>query len=103
VSRLPHHGRNGSRHIGRLRIAAAKILTEGLGFPVRPEEISPATGRNRTDWREDCYRWEVFTCNRNGVPKVYHCWDPLSRWVPIAKREGFHVNRDCEICAGRKL
>ena len=50
--RQPHHGRNGSRHVGKLRIRAAKILN--ANFPewdVRPEDIKPATGRWRTDWR----------------------------------------------------
>lgn len=76
----PHHGRNGSRHVGRLRIAAAKILTKGLGFEVLPEHIQPATGRNRTDWRQDIYRFEVFTYNGK-MPVVVGCYWTLASFI----------------------
>lgn len=74
-------------HIGRVRIAAAKILSENLGFEVRPEHIQPASGRARTDWRLDLYRWEIFTYD-NGVPVVAGCWERLTDFVKVAKSRG---------------
>lgn len=88
--------RRSAHHIGRVRIAAAKILTAGFGFQVDPEDIKPATGSYRTDWRADVYRWELFA--RNGsLPVVCASWMTLTEFVKKAKRKGFHVNDDSEI------
>lgn len=85
-----------AHHIGRLRIAAAKILSKGFGFEVYPEDIKPATGRPRTDWTQDIYRWELFA--RNGsMPVVCGSWLTLTDFVKQAKKAGFHVNDDREI------
>jgi len=92
--RLPHHGRNGSRHVGRLRIRAAKILSDHLGWEVFPDEIQPATGCWRTDIRFDVYRWELFTNkdrNKN-MPFVAGCWESLTRFVKQAAKNGFHID-----------
>lgn len=97
--RAPHRGRNGSRHCGRLRVAAAKILTDNLGFDVNPEDIQPATGRYRTDWRQDVYRWELFA-NNGRLPVVAGCWDTLTRFVREAKRRGCRIE-DYEIVVNR--
>jgi len=83
-------------HIGRLRIAAAKILSEGFGFEVCPEDIKPATGRPRSDWRQDIYRWELFA-NNGRLPVVCASWVTLTEFVKKAKKAGFHVNGDNEI------
>lgn len=83
-------------HIGRLRIAAAKILSEGFGFEVHPWDIKPAIGRPRSDWRQDIYRWELFA-NNGRLPVVCACWLTLTDFVKQAKRNGFHVNSDKEI------
>lgn len=85
-----------ANHIGRLRIEAAEILTKGFGFRVDPDDIKPATGAYRTDWRQDVYRWEVFSC-KGGMPIVCGCWLTLTEFVRQAKKAGFHVNKDSEI------
>lgn len=89
--RNPHHGRGGSRHVGRVRIAAAAILNDA--FPkiaVEPEDIQPATGRYRTDWRQDVVRWELFCCMRDArrVPFVGQSWQRLTEFVRNAKSGG---------------
>lgn len=99
----PHKGRGGSRHVGRTRIRAAKILSDALGWEVFPEEIKPATGSWRTDWRLDVYRWELFTYqNRNPkLPFIAGCWDTLTKFVKVASKVGCHVSMD-EIWTGPK-
>lgn len=85
-----------AHHIGRLRIAAAEVLSKGFGFRVDPEDIKPATGRARSDWRQDIYRWELFAHNGR-LPVVFASWVTLTEFVRKAKRNGFHVNKDSEI------
>lgn len=100
----PHCGRGGSRHCGRLRIRAAKILSTGFGWEVFPDEIRPATGRWRTDWRMDVYRWELFT-RKDGnpnMPYVAGCWESLTDFVKQAATNGFHVSDDRVIYPGAK-
>ncbi len=95
--------RRNKHHIGRLRIRAAKILA--ANFPeldVRPEDISPATGRPRSDWRQDVYRWELFTRTKTGAVRVCHCWDTLTRFVKEASTNGCHENDDGEIVVGKR-
>lgn len=99
--------RRSKYHIGRLRIRAAAILA--ANFPewdVQPEDISPATGRHRTDWRQDVYRWELFARlkrqdGRPNHPVVCGCWETLTEFVRRAVKEGCHVNSDREICSGK--
>ena len=67
ADRLPHHGRGGSRHIGRTRIRLAKILSECLGLNCEPEDLSPTQGRYRCDKTLDIYTWEVFTKTKSGI------------------------------------
>lgn len=108
--RQPHHGRNGSRHIGKLRIKTAKILNDNFpDWDVRPEDIQPATGRWRTDWRMDVYRWELFSRLRqrnshdgSELPVVCGCWDTLTVFVKEASKTGCHVTKDMEIYCGRE-
>jgi hypothetical protein len=62
--RLPHHGRGGSEHVGRIRIKLAKIIGESLGIKCEPEELRPAGGRQRNNTTMfDGYAWEVFAYN----------------------------------------
>ena len=92
-----------AHHIGRVRMRAAKILS--VAFPnwdIRPEDISPALGRYRTDWREDCYRWELFTKTKTGLPVVCGCWLRLTDFVREAGKAGCHVTKDDEIYPGKK-
>ena len=64
---LPHHGRGGYRHIGRVRIKLAKILNECLDVICEPEDLSPSGGRQRNNTTTyDGYAWEV-TCRRKAV------------------------------------
>ena len=88
--RSPHHGRGGSRHIGRVRVAAAKIISDSLGMDVLPEDIVPASGRYRTDWRMDTFRWELQT------PSAWAgCWETLTSFVKASRRLG-----GCHISGG---
>lgn len=82
-----------AHHVGRLRVAAAKLLTKYLDLDCRPEDISPATGAWRTDWRQDVYRWEVFTRTKTGIPFVMGCWWTLTDFVKQSK-DGCHVHAD---------
>jgi len=98
--RNPHHGRGGSRHVGRIRIAAAKILNSALpDIRVEPEDIKPSTGRHRTDWRQDTVRWEVFASSKDRrVPYVAQSWQRLTEFVRNAKSGGVvTVDRDGDI------
>ena len=93
-------GQNGSRHVGRVRIAAAKILSESLGFNVAPEEIRPQSGAWRTDHRLDVYRWELFTHSSPGMPFVAGCWERLTEFVSNSKKSGGCHYHDGEIHSG---
>ena len=93
-------GQNGSRHVGRVRIAAAKILSESLGFKVEPEEIHPQSGAWRTDDRLDVYRWELFTHSSPGMPFVAGCWERLTEFVLNSKKSGGCHYHDGEIHSG---
>lgn len=95
--RNPHRGRGGSKHVGRLRIRAAKLLSENLGFRVHPEDIVPTTGAYRTNTWFDGYSWEVFSQDANGRPVVFGCWETLTKWLPEASKRGVHINADREI------
>jgi hypothetical protein len=89
--RKPHHGRGGSMHVGRVRIAAAAILSDGLGFKVNPEDIKPIVGAYKSSLY-DVFRWELFATDGRGVPVVLGCWDTLTLFVREAKLYGFHVD-----------
>lgn len=85
--------RRGRNHIGRLRIRAANILARQFhDWDVRPEDICPATGRGRSDWRQDVYRWELFTRTKTGIPLVYGSWQTLTRFVSLASRYGCEIS-----------
>jgi hypothetical protein len=90
-----------SWHVGRLRIQAADILSKGFGFYVDPTDIKPVTGSYRTCPYHDVYRWELFTKKPDGIPVVCGCWETLTAFVKVAKKDGFHVTKDDEIHAGK--
>ncbi len=96
-----------AHHIGRLRVRAAAILNENFPrWDVRPEDIKPATGSWRTDWRNDVYRWELFTRTKplpglNSMPVVCGCWETLTQFVKDAAKKGCCVNDHSEIYAGK--
>jgi len=86
-------------HVGRVRIKAAEILNRQFPeWEVQPEDIQPATGRHRSDWRQDVYRWELFTKTKTGLPVVCGSWDTLTRFVRLAGKYGCAVE-DREIYA----
>ena len=87
--------RRDKHHIGRLRIRAAKILARQFPeWDVRPEDIVPATGSYRSDWRQDVYRWELFTRTRTGMPVVCGSWETLTTFVASAGKYGCVCVRD---------
>lgn len=91
-----------ARHVGRLRIRAAALLNKHFPhWEVRPEDIQPATGRWRTDWRLDVYRWELYSQTKTGQPVVCGCWETLTEFVREATKYGCYMTADREICAGR--
>mgnify|MGYP000924592008 CR=1 FL=1 len=90
-----------AHHIGRLRRAAADILSRGVGFQIDPDDIKPATGSWRTRVENDVYRWELFTRDSRGMPIVAGCWFTLTDFVKHAKKEGWHFDRDGEIVPGK--
>jgi hypothetical protein len=89
-----------AHHVGRLRVRAAEILA--VNFPdwdVRPEDIRPATGAWRTDWRLDVYRWELYSRLKrrdshdgSELPVVAGCWDTLTEFVREAAERGCHLS-----------
>lgn len=75
-----HRGPGGSIHVGRSRIRLAKMLGECFpDWDVRPEDIEPSTGANRTSSRSTTYRWELYTRRRNSkAPVVRGCYDTIA-------------------------
>lgn len=98
-----------AHHIGRLRIRAAAILNKNFPkWDVHPEDIVPATGSWRIDWRNDVYRCELFTRTKvdltaglNSMPVVCGCWETLTEFVKQAAKHGCVVNEHSEIYAGK--
>lgn len=79
------------REPGRLRIAAAEILSEGLGFYVHPADIIPVRGAWKSD---DVWRWELNVLkDQQGRPFHCGCWETLTEFVRRARKEGFHVGK----------
>lgn len=98
--RRPGTGPSGSRHVGRVRIAAAKIISESLGFEVKPEDIRPQTGSWRTCSYLDVYRWELYCYSRPGMPFVAGGWERLTEFVAKSKKAGGCHYIDGEIWSG---
>jgi hypothetical protein len=84
-TKQPHHGRGGSRHIGRVRIRLAEILSECLGLDCQPEDLSPTQGEYRVSKSHDIYAWEVFTQTKSGLTFVAGSWDTMTDCVKAGK------------------
>lgn len=84
-------------HIGKTRIAAAKILSKQLGFEVRPEDIIVASGQYK---KMDVYRWELFGFN-NGIRVWAGSWERLTDFVKVAKAKGCFINDERIITYGK--
>jgi hypothetical protein len=84
-TKQPHHGRGGSRHIGRVRIRLAEILSECLGLDCQPEDLSPTQGEYRVNKSHDIYSWEVFTQTKAGLTFVAGSWDTMTDCVKAGK------------------
>lgn len=81
-SRQPHHGRGGSRHVGRVRIRLSRIISECLGWDCEPEDLQPAGGRQRNNTTmSDGYAWEVFTSTQSGHIVVAGSFDTMTDCV----------------------
>jgi len=89
-----------AHHVGRVRIAAAKVLTKCLGFEVRPEDVHPAQGAWRTDRRLDVYCWELFTKNKQGHSVIAGCWERMTEFVRDAKKNGCYIH-DSQLWIGK--
>ncbi len=77
---------------GRLRIAAAKILTEFFGLPIEPEHVVPVTGYWRSSPFADVQRWDVKVIGlmkgHPDHPQYFGCWEKLGDFVRDAKKYG---------------
>lgn len=83
--RMPHHGRGGSEHVGRIRIRLAKIIGESLGIKCEPEELQPAGGRQRNNTTQfDGYAWEMFA-NNDGRKVVAGSFDTMTECVKAGR------------------
>ena len=92
--RLPHHGRGGSRHIGRLRESVAAYLSRELERKIYPDDLRLPTGSWRTDIRLDVYRFEVYTGNTLTLPYyggVVGCWETLTEFYRY-RHQGWFIS-----------
>lgn len=86
--RLPHHGRGGSKHIGRTRTKLAQIISDSLDIDCQPEDLMPATGRHKNNTCiYDSYAWEMFTATKTGIPIVYGSFDTMTECVKAGQVE----------------
>jgi hypothetical protein len=58
----------------------AKILRDCLGVDCEWDDLRPAKGAWRTNWRLDVYRWELY-CQKDGQPFVAGCWWTMTECV----------------------
>jgi hypothetical protein len=71
-------------------------------WKTQPEDISPATGAWRTNWRLDVYRWELYASNGK-FPVVLGCWQRLTDFVRFGKKYGIKVDmQNLEISANER-
>jgi hypothetical protein len=95
-----------SRHIGRTRIRAAALIDKHFpGWKCQAEDITPATGAWRTDWRLDVYRWELYASKAidGKFPVVLGCWQTLTEFVRFGSKYGIHIDmQKLEISANSK-
>lgn len=93
-----------NRHVGRLRIKAAELLTAAFPqYDIKPEDIVPVTGH----WlKVDVYRWQVFAfrkdkkyTNGDRIPISLGCWYSLTSFVKDASKYGCTVNEHDEVYA----
>jgi hypothetical protein len=93
-------------HIGRTRIRAANLIDKHFpDWKCQPEDISPATGAWRTNWRLDVYRWELYASKASDAnfPVVLGCWQTLTDFVRFGRKNGIKVDlKNLEISANEK-
>jgi hypothetical protein len=63
-----------------IRKKLASILRDCLGVDCEWDDLNPAKGSWRTNWKLDVYRWEV-TCTKDGQPFVAGCWWTMTECV----------------------
>jgi len=78
---------------GRLRHAAASILSKHLGYWVDATAVRPAQGYWRISPYVDVYRWEVHLI-KPGQSCNYPMgsWDTLTRFVRLGKKYGIGID-----------
>jgi hypothetical protein len=86
-----------------VRIQAAALIDKHFpDWKCQPEDISPATGSWRTNWKLDVYRWEMRVYDGR-FTHVVGCWQTLTEFVRLAAKFGIGVNlKDDEIWANEK-
>lgn len=97
----PHHGINGTKHVGRLRKQVSKILKTTLNLEIKPDRIYPATGSYRTCRYHDVYRWEANGRDESGSIVSFGCFDTMTVFIKEYK-DGFYID-DMELCLGEPL
>jgi hypothetical protein len=78
----------------------AKILRDCLGFDCEWDDLRPAKGAWRTNWRLDVYRWELY-CQKDGQPFVAGCWWTMTECVKAGAVE--YDKKEMEIYPVKKL
>jgi hypothetical protein len=63
-----------------IRKKLARILRDCLGVDCEWDDLRPAKGAWRSNWRLDTYRWELY-CTKDGQPFVAGCWWTMTECV----------------------
>lgn len=91
---------------GRVRRALAALLQKsfpdtsaGLKLTWEAEQVYPATGRYRTDWRLDCARWEAFARHYRDDGTYFNVWSVHSyaTMTELIKCKALEMSPDGEI------
>ncbi len=79
---------------GRLRIAAAEILRDFFRLDnINAEDINVVKGYWRISPYVDVYRWEIFVCFTENFMIGFGCWQTLTKFVPLARKNGIVVSK----------
>lgn len=88
---------------GRLRHAAARILSKHLGHWVDATAVWPVQGYWRSAPDADCYRWEIHLHDPSDPYLCKYplgCWETLTVFVRDGKKYGIGIDwEDGTICS----
>lgn len=88
---------------GRLRHAAAAVLSEFVGDYVDPTDVKPASGWYRSSPYADVYRWEIHLIQPSGgIRRWLGCWQTLTEFVPLARKNGINVDWEGGIISAKE-